>query len=63
MEYMKIILLSIFVSYITTKIIAVHYFKIIDSYVEKIIQQLIEIVEESKQHFIFLCWLMNELCV
>ncbi len=48
MEYMKIILLSIFVSYITTKIIAVHYFKIIDSYVEKIIQQLIEIVEESK---------------
>lgn len=30
------------------KILAVHYFKIIDSYVEKIIQQLIEIVEESK---------------
>ena len=47
-ESFYVIVLSILSSYITTKILAVHYFKIIDSYMEKIIQQLIEIVEEGK---------------
>ncbi len=49
MEYFHIFFLSILVSWITSKIIAVHYFKIIDSYIEDIIQQLTEAMEESKR--------------
>lgn len=47
MEYFRIFFLSILVSWITSKIIAVYYFKIIDSYIEDI-QQLTEAMEESK---------------
>lgn len=49
MEYFHIFFFSILVSWITSKIIAVHYFKIIDSYIEDIIQQLTEAMEESKR--------------
>ena len=48
-EYFHIFFFSILVSWITSKIIAVHYFKIIDSYIEDIIQQLTEAMEESKR--------------
>lgn len=48
-EYFRTFFLSILVSWITSKIIAAHYFKIIDSYIEDIIQQLTEAMEESKR--------------
>lgn len=48
MEYLKIILLSAVVSYITTKVLAVHYLNMIDEYVQGEMKKIFRFVKEVK---------------
>ncbi len=48
MDVLLLVTCTVLVSYLTTKVIATHYFEIVDRYVQEAIQQLTEILEGNK---------------
>ena len=47
MEYIIVILIAIAVSWLTTKIVTIKYFDVIDGYVKGLTDEVLRIVEET----------------
>lgn len=47
MEYIIVILIAIAVSWLTTKIVTIKYFDVIDGYVNGLLKEVVRIVEEK----------------